>query len=190
VLYEDFRIERGALLAAEGSLGEIDTLGNHYRTMYFIRRLLGTLHEFQGCLTQLLATREFKDAKHQLFEKHRDHIDSANLYFQRHVERMKDLRNEFGGHLKATAVEFATRTFAPEAIGKVSFDSSNPTERLWLELHYANELVVGIISSKVQGGDVHQELVKALEMIFDSYGHVLGATYALVHGFIWNRFGR
>jgi hypothetical protein len=62
--------------------------------------------------------------------------------------------------------------------------------RLWLELHYANELVAGVISSKLQGVSVQDELVNALEMIFDSYGHVLGATCALVHAFLWGRFGR
>ena len=190
VLYEDFRIERGALLAEETSLGEIDTLGQHYRTMYFIRRSLGTLIEFQGGLTQLMSLGEFKAARQRLSKKDGDCIDAANLYFQKHAARMKELRNEFGGHLKASAIEFCTSSFPPDLVGKVTWNSSNVKGRLWLELHYANELVAGVISSKLQGVSVQDELVNALAMIFDSYGHVLAATYALVHAFLWDRFGR
>jgi hypothetical protein len=190
VLYEDFRIERGALMAEEGALGEIDTLGQHYRTMYFIRRSLGTLLEFQGGLTQLVGSPEFKGARQRLPKEYCDYIDAANRYFQEHVGRLKGLRNEFGKHLKANAVKWATSNFSPDVVGKVAWNSSGADERLYLELHYSNELVAGVISCKLQGVSVYDELNNALATIFDSYIHVQTATNSLVHAFLWERFGR
>jgi hypothetical protein len=55
-----------------------------------------------------MSLREFKAARQQLPEKNSHYIDAANLYFQKHAARMKELRNEFGGHLKASAIELAT----------------------------------------------------------------------------------
>lgn len=130
VLYEDLRIEYGALLAEESSLGEIDTLGQHYRTMYFVRRSLGTIWEFQGGLTRLAASAEFKDAKQHLTKLDRRHIDAANRHVQGHIERLRDLRNEFGGHLKASAVEFATSNFGPDIVGRITWNSSGMENRV------------------------------------------------------------
>jgi hypothetical protein len=189
VLYEDLRVEHGALQARESSLGEIDALGLHYRTMYFVRRSLGTILEFQGGLTQLTASPEFKASSPHLLNMDAEHIDAANRYFQNHVQRLKELRNEFGGHLKISAVEFATRNFGPEVVGRVTWDSSYSETHLSLELHYANEVMAGVISSKLQGVDITNELANALTVIFDSYRHISGATAALVHAFLWERFG-
>jgi hypothetical protein len=189
VLYEDFRIEWYAL-RGDIPFGDLDTIGNKYRTVYFLRRSLATLNEYQGGLTQVLTTDEFKRAKPGLSEMDASEIVAANSYFQKNTQRIKELRNEFGGHLKLASVEFATTHFSSDVFGKVTWDSPK-TEGLSLELHYANEVVAGAISSRLQGGaNLVDELRTALEVIMQGYVHVQGSMLALTHAFLWDRFGR
>jgi hypothetical protein len=118
-------------------------------------------------------------------------IVAANQYFQSKAERIKELRNEFGGHLKLGSVEFATAHFSSDVIGKMTWDSPTTEEHcLSLELHYANEIVAGAISSRLQGGaNLVDELRTALEVIMQGYVHVQGSMLALAHAFLWDRFG-
>src|SRR5579862_5472808 len=110
VLYEDFRIEKGGLPPPEGALGELDTLGHSYRLIYFLRRSVATLTEFHGGLTTIQQMPEFKAAKASLSKQDAKYIDQANHYFQEHRERLKELRNAFGGHLKQESVTLAVKT--------------------------------------------------------------------------------
>jgi hypothetical protein len=189
VLFEDFRIEWSGL-PTQQSLGDLDTIGSDYRVLYFLRRSLTTLNEYQGGLTQLLQTTEFKKARSSLSEMDEEHITKANLYFQTHCERIKELRNEFGGHVKLRAVAFATSNFTSE-FGKVTLDKSmRETYNPSLQLHYAGNVLAGAISSRLQGGtDFLSELRAALNLIMEGYLDMQGSMYALVHAFLWDRFG-
>ncbi len=105
---------------------------------------------------------------------------------------MKELRNEIGGHLDLRNVEFATSNFTPKFVGKVTWDKSTRENYAPpLQLHYANEIMAGVVSSKLQNGvDMVVELRAALELIMEGYQHANAAMYALVHAFLWDRFGR
>ena len=188
VLYEDFRIEFGALLSKEGTLGEIDALGMEFRTLYFLRRSLATLVEFQGALTQLVISPEFKEAKPRVSELNASRIHDANVYFQKHSARIKELRNEFGGHFKEAAVQYATSNLSPDTVGQVTWVSTSET-RLRLELHFVADIVAGAITSKMGGANYGEEWKAAMTIIADGYLHVLGATLATVNAFLWDRFG-
>src|ERR1039457_5197908 len=91
VLYEDFRIEWYAL-RGDVPFGDLDTIGNKYRTVYFLRRSLATLNEYQGGLTQVMTTDEFKRAKPSLSKMDASEIVAANSYFQKNTQRIKELR--------------------------------------------------------------------------------------------------
>jgi hypothetical protein len=192
VLYEDFRIERSALTPEEGALGELDTLGHGYRMVYFLRRSLATLTEFHGGFTQIQQMSEFKNARTRFDETDAKFIDLANRYLQGHKGRIKELRNEFGGHLKQESVTFAVANASSGVIGKMTWNFSKTEDgALSLELHFANEIIGGAISSKLQDGvEIVEELQKALEEIIGAFVHVQGAMYALAHAFLWERFGK
>jgi hypothetical protein len=191
VLYEDFRIEWYGLNAL-ASFGALDTIGKQYRALYFLRRSLATLTEYHGCLAQILSTREFKSVAPSLAKMHAADITAANRYFQGNLSQIKELRNELGGHFKPGSVEFATANLPPDICGKVTWCSQRREDnQLSLELHYANEVLAGAISSRLQGGvDLVEELQKALDVVMQGYTHVHCSMLALARAFLWDRFGR
>jgi hypothetical protein len=154
VLYEDFRIERSGLAPPEGAFGEMDTLGHGYRMLYFLRRSVATLTEFHRGLTQILQMPGFKSAPFN--KQDAEGIDLANHWFQSHRKRLKELRNEFGGHLQQGSVTFANVKASHGVVGKVVWNRSKIGDgALALELHFANEIIGGAISSKLQDGIEH-----------------------------------
>jgi len=175
VLFEDLRIEWGGL-PENISLGDLDTIGSDYRRNYFLRRSLVTLIEFRDCLTEVLHTKEFRTAEPTLSDMDKELITTADQYFKAHNKRMKEFRNVFGGHLDLRSVEFATSRFTAQFVGKISWDKSTGVNYSPpLQLHYANEIIAGVFSSKLQdGSDMVVELRTALELITeDTSTHTL-----------------
>lgn len=189
ILFEDLRIEWCGL-HENISLGDLDTIGTDYRRNYFLRRSLVTLIEFREGFRAVLYTKEFTVTKHMLSQMENEFITTAETYFQTHNKRMRELRNEIGGHLELRNIEFATSNFTPQFVGKVAWD--NTTRENYappLQLHYASELIAGVISSKVQGGNMTVELHAAIELIMEGFQQANGAMFGLVHAFLWDRFG-
>jgi len=60
-----------------------------------------------------------------------------------------------------------------------------------LECDFAGHIVAGAISSKLTTGtDVRGELQAAINIIGDGFVHTQAAMVALVHAFLWERFGK
>jgi hypothetical protein len=194
VLYEDFRLE---LCTLDSEYKRIKREGHPRRgfgASYFLRRSAATLVEFQSGLMQVTATPEFKALRRNDKRKRMVAIiEDANRHLQKNAERIKDLRNCFGGHVQQDAVDFATRSFASHETGTAIWVSpdSKRAGLLSLELHYAENIVAGAIGSMAQGGsDVPTELKAAIATIMDSYPKIQGAMFALFHVFLWPKFGR
>jgi hypothetical protein len=192
VLYEDFRVELSSLTF------ELDRFKAHpenrdgFAFVYFMRRSLATLVEFNSVLAQVVSSREYKDHMGSVGKLHLDHINEAVSYFQANFSRIKEFRNAVGGHVLHTAIEFATRSFPPDLAGTVRWVSPDSRDAgvLALELPYAHHIVAGAIASTLpQGGDVETEIAVAVRIIMESYPKIQGATYALVHEFLWPKFG-
>lgn len=185
VLYEDFRVEHTAL-------GEIAALSDKerplhwYRFMYQIRRSVATMNEYQGGLTQVLRTNEFKQAR--LSDIDSAYIAEANRYLQHACGRIKEWRNAIGGHFQYSAAETACRNIPDRAIGSVTWNSGADAA-LGLHLQYAEHFIAGAINGLVTAVDSLEELGLALNEIMGGYVHVQKATYALVHHFLWPKFG-
>jgi hypothetical protein len=191
VLYEDFRVEFSALDSEQTALKD----PNHspYAFVYFMRRSLATLVEFNSCISQILASPEFKSVKKSIGKQDWEFIQDANRYFQTNFGRLKELRNAVGGHVLQTGVDFATSSFPPSLAGIARWVSpdSKQVGVLSLELPFAGQIIAGAIASALpNGADVEAELRSAVRIIFDSYPKVQGATYAFVHHFLWPKFGR
>ena len=190
VLYEDLRLEIDELRRVHAKREETgQSESDPFRVMYFIRRALVTLVEFRRGLTRLRQTKEFREAEANLLDIDAAYLLRADQYFQRHFHRIKELRNEFGGHLQGTGVEFSTKHLS-DAVGKITWNRSCDGWTLGLECSFAADIVSGAIVSRVLGGtDVRKELENTLDIIVNGFNHAQGATCALVHAFLWDRFG-
>jgi hypothetical protein len=188
VLYEDLRLELEELHIVDEKPEDERSSADQYRVMYFLRRALSTLIEFRGGLTTVCKTSEFKRATLTALDTR--YIVQADQFLQSHWDRLKELRNEFGGHIKLPGVQFATEHFS-DVFGSVTW---NPARDAWLvalECDFAGHIVAGAISSKLNAGtDVRAELQAALGVISEGFVHAQAAMVALVHSFLWERFGR
>jgi len=110
VLYEDLRLEIEELRRVDAKPEEERTAADQYRVMYFLRRALSTLIEFRGGLTMVRLTPEFKSASLSTMDE--GYITKADQYLQQQWPRIKELRNEFGGHVQLPGVRFATQHFS------------------------------------------------------------------------------
>lgn len=186
VVYEDFRLEVDAL--SEFRDKRVDEV-SRYKLMYLVRRSTATLHEFQGCLTQLVACEEYKLQEPWLTELDRQFIQEANQHFQTHCARIKQWRNDIGGHVQASIAAAACRNLPDSVCNSITYTLTNDSV-FALRLTYAEDLVAAAIGYRLEGDDVLTEMGTAIEEIMGSYVHVQGASHAAVHAFLWDRFGR
>lgn len=190
IFYEDLRLEMGEFRGLHRSVIEQGEPDRDNRVTYFLRRALATLVEFRGSLTRVLMTDEFKRAQSGLTAMDAKYIADADNFLQQNWTQIKELRNEFAGHIQARAVDFAIKHLSNE-VGKVTW---NPDPDVWtvgIECDFAGVVLAGVISSKLQSGsDVLGELQKALGIISQGFNHAQAAMVALVHAFLWERFGK
>ena len=143
--------------------------------------------EFDGALLRVSRTNEFDQLPEDSPAKVK--VLEAVAFFEQRMRRIKKLRDEFGGHLLPEGMAFALREMPPDRIGKVAWNPSNPV--FAVELHFAKDLVTGVISSKLQGGtSVEDELRLALEEIGSAIPLIYTVTNRLIIDFVWPRFGR
>lgn len=189
ILYEDLRLEMKEFQGLHRKviqLGEPDT---DNRVTYFLRRGLETLVEFGSGLSVIRKADEFKKAASGLMALDARCIADADKFIQQNWTRIKELRNEFAGHIKASAVTFAVEHLTDE-VGRVTWNPASDAWSVGIECDFAGVLLAGVISSKLQpGGDVLTELRKAFEILSQGFNHAQGAMVALVHAFLWDRFG-
>lgn len=189
VLYEDLRLELNELKQLAHKLQETGKVEGEFRVAYFMRRALVTLVEFRRGLTMVRKTAEFKQAQPFLPNLHSKSLLEADQYFQQNEKRIKEFRNEFGGHVQSAGIGFATKHLS-NVVGSVAWNRSSDGWTIGLECHFAADLVSGAITSRLVGGaDVKDELTKAMHVIIEGFNHVQAATCALVHAFLWDRFG-
>lgn len=187
VLYEDLRIECECAKAPHGSLGAADALGLEYRLPYFLRRSLVTWLEFRNALLRVSRTAEFEQLPPDSLAKIK--VLEALAFFHQREPRIKELRDEFGGHLLPEGMAFALRQMPLDRSAKIVWDTTNPS--FCLELHFAKDLIAGVFSSKLQGGtSPEDELKAALDEILGAIPVIYEVTCRLMLDFVWPRFGR
>jgi len=87
-----------------GSAERSNQPANPYTFVYSVPRTLATLVEFHSCLSQVLASPEFKGIKKDIGKQDWEFIDSANRYFLANFGRLKELRDAVGGHVSCKLV--------------------------------------------------------------------------------------
>ena len=190
ILYEDLRLEMGEFRSLHRSVIQLGEPDMDHRVSYFLRRSLATLFEFRGGLTVIRKTAEFKKAEAGLTALDARCIADADRFLQQNWNQIKELRNEFAGHIQAGAVDFALKHLSNE-VGKVTWSPRSDGWTIGLECDFAGVVLAGVISSKLQaGGNVRIELRKALEIMSQGFNHAQAAMCALVHAFLWDSFGK
>ncbi len=171
VLYEDLRLEMGEFRKLHRSVIELGEPDKDYRVSYFLRRSLATLVEFRGGLMVVRKTQEYKNAEAGLTATDARYIADADRFLQQNWTQIKDLRNEFAGHIRSAGVEFALKHFSNE-VGKVTWNPNTDGWTMGLECDFAGSVLVGAISSKLEAGaNVVTELQKALEIMSLGFIH-------------------
>jgi len=114
----------------------------------------------------------------------------ADRFLQHNWKTINDLRNEFAGHIQSAAVKFATQNLTDE-VGAVTWKPDLTGWKTGIDCDFAGIILAGVISSKLQaGGNVKTEFSKAFEVISEGFNLARFAMVALVHAFLWDRFGR
>ena len=189
VLYEDLRIEIAELRRLQHEHDKKVSELPEYRVIYFLRRALTSVFEFRRGLTLVRKSDGFKQAEARLSETDRDSIAFADTYLQQHWPQVKDFRNEFGAHMQAAGVKFATANL-DGTIGGITWNFASDGLPMGLECDFAGQIVVGAMMSKLPTStDMKDEAQKALQIIIESFVPVQAAMCGLVHAFLWDRFG-
>ncbi len=193
ILYEDLRLETQALFDFAQKLTEANLVDNPYEVIYYIRRSTTTLVEFRGALNQLCSDKEFKGRLRSVAKKHAKAITKANMYFEKHFKRIKNLRDNFGAHVQFAFVQHATANFDPKAEGCIKWDPAHRYLALNVDLA-ADILVAGLgcalhpkeqIPKEQRDESTLQEFRLAIHIIGESYQKAVEATYALISQFLW-----
>jgi hypothetical protein len=188
ILYEDLRLEMKEFQGLHHKVIVLGGTDTDNRGIYFLRRALETLVEFGRGLNTIRRMSEFKTAEPGLTKLDAGFIADADKFLQQNWARLKDLRNEFAGHIQSEGVRFALEHLTNE-VGLVTWKPVPDAWTVGIECEFAGVLLAGAISSKLQGGtDVLTELNTALDILAKGFGHAQGAMVALVHAFLWERF--
>ena len=188
VLYEDFRVDYTSLFQiAENPRSEDPN--ERYRMMYLIRRSIATMSEFQGGLTQLLRSTEYKEIKSSIADHNRESIETANRNLQSQCMRVKSWRDAIGGHFQSQVASEACKLIPKGTVGSITW-SRQDKAGFYLHLQYAEFIVTAAIIGRLEGVDANIELHEALEGVLGCYPELSRAAFAIVHEFVWNKFGR
>jgi hypothetical protein len=189
ILYEDLRLEMKEFEKLQQTVMEEGQPDSDNRVPYFLRRSLATLVEFRGALTTIRKSAEFKLAEPNLTTLDARCILDADRFLQQNWTQIKDLRNEFAGHIQIGPIESTMKNLTND-VGKVTWNPDSAGWTVGIECDFAATLLAGVITSSLPvGSDVLGEFRKAVEVISDEFNHAQAAMVALVHAFLWDRFG-
>lgn len=189
ILYEDLRLEMKEFQKLQQSVIAEGQPDSDNRVPYFLRKALATLVEFRGALTSVRSSAEFKLAETKLTVLDARCILDADRFLQQNWTQIKSLRNEFAGHITTRAVEH-TMTHLTNEVGKVTWNPDHTGWTIGIECDFAAVLLAGVISSSMPAGsDLLAEFSKAIQVISQGFNHAQAAMVALVHAFLWDRFG-
>jgi hypothetical protein len=189
IVYEDLRLEMNEFRRLQRSVIEDGLPDTDNRVTYFLRRALATLVEFRGVLTAVRGSAEFKLVEPSLTALDAAYILDADRFLQQNWTQIKSLRNEFAGHISARAIEVTMKGLTNE-VGKVSWNPDPAGWTVGIECDFAAILLAGVISSSMPyGSDIFEEFSKAVSILSEGFNHAQAAMVALVHAFLWDRFG-
>jgi len=187
VLSEDLRIEIGGLNATQ--IDEMDELGRKARSLYFLRRSMGTLFEFAGAIARIEALPEFSIVKDGFGPMASRHWAKSVRFFHNNQSRIARLRHHVGGHFGQQAAEHAIDTFGSTECGCIerAFYSD---EGIDLRLCFSQVIAATAYGVNVGGPSTIKSGRDSGYRTLLSYRHAMRAVGCIVACYLWDRFGR
>src|SRR5712692_6588524 len=107
VHYEDLQLEACGIAARE--LDGLDFSGLEFRHLYFIRRVVATLHEFTCALDHLNQSQEFNKVRKRFTPNELIRWNKAMAFFGTHKETFKNTRDDISAHFRSNISEYSTQ---------------------------------------------------------------------------------
>jgi hypothetical protein len=187
VLFEDLRVETSGISADE--LGRLDEVSPILRSLYFLRRSIATLYEFDRAIRELDELAEFSEVRDQLSPGGLRLWSRAVGYFRKHTSRIARLRNHVGGHFGLEAATHAVKGFATDATSSIEVVTYvNGTKGV--RLGFASEVAATALLRNISGHTIEASARKLIRTVVVGYGHAINAVYCITGAYLWNRFGR
>jgi hypothetical protein len=187
VLFEDLRIEIAGIAAKD--LGPLDETGQKGRSLYFLRRSIGTLHEFADALDQMDNSPEFVHIRARLDDDELRLWNRDITFFRKHANRVARVRHHVGGHFGAQAGQHAIENLLPDAAGSLEvklFDD----RRGGAKLHFASEIAATALIRNLRGRDSQDKIRRLLRLTVVAYRHAVRAVDCITGVCLWERFGK
>ena len=155
---------------------------------YFLRRSIGTLHEFVDALKEIDKLPEFAVVRGRLDSLGLRHWNRAILYFKRHRSTIARVRNHVGGHFGAQAAKHAIENFVPGAAGslEVTIYSHRGGGAI---LGFASEIAATALVRNLKGRDSEHKIRRLFRMALAGYQHAVRAVDCITVVYLWGRFG-
>ena len=186
VLFEDLRIETTGLKMRRSDPFLADCSPD-VRIMYFLRRSLATLYEFNDALYAVSRTKAFKSL--ELSPAERGTWDEAVCFFQKHNAFINRVRNDVGGHY---GKDGAMRT-----LKKLDWNEVGGIQAGWLaqgeagiKLMFAAPLTATCLLDRCEGTSTPERVDWMISFITEAYNHAIRATEIIAVLYYWPRFER
>ena len=142
-------------IAAE-EISALDLVTPEIRRHYFLRRSIGTLHEFSEALQLLDSYPDFQTPIKTRFDSVSLHRwDRAVKFFSRIDAVLRNVRNDVGGHFGLTAALYAVRNLQADSMGRLEVERewrANQKElAVTAKVHFAGELAATVFFRHLEG---------------------------------------
>lgn len=187
VLYEDLRIELASFQV--DSIPQADWINKgDYRKRYFLRRSVGSVHEFSDAFGQLARNPRFKAVTRTFDAAAQTTWDEATAFFKKNAKLFRDVRNDLGGHFGTQAAKFAIESFKPGTIGTLEIVRNYSHEGVMYRPQFVGEVTARAFLRHLPGRDVEDKLHGLLGRIREAERLATRAVSNLIHFYLWNRF--
>ena len=183
VLLEDLRIEVFGMY--EETLSEKTRVDYKVQQIYFFRKIIGTLLEIAKTLRLLDGDPDFSQLiKSRFNSKASGRWSEAVSFFTSNEQLLKKVRNDVSGHFGTQAAIFAVDNMNRTVIGKVELVDG------MVKLHFANEIAATALLHHLPGPDTDSKLQLLGNIAVEGLKHARNALGLILHGYLWERFGR
>jgi hypothetical protein len=187
VLHEDLRIEFYA--AAEDEMAILDSIGDLYRRLYFIRRAILTTMEIKGALQQLDQLPEFRELQRSWSKPEIAEWREAITFLIDKNDLFKTVRDDVGGHFSQAAAAYAIDNMPGSVIGKLTIQEGSKHDTAGAMLRFADAIVLTAMTKHKGQKDARDFYTELLQLLKEALGRITRQVHILTYHYLWPRFG-
>jgi hypothetical protein len=188
VLYEDLRIELYA--AAEQDIPLLDSIGDGYRRLYFVRRAISTILEVASAIRRIDQYPEFREKIKSRFSKPElADWEAGVTFFTNHDAELRGIRDDVGGHFLERAADYALDHMGAATAGILTIQEGSKHNTASSMLKFVGEIVTVAIMRNRGGKEARQFYEETLQLLMEGLRHVTRMVHYLSYHYLWPRFG-